>query len=301
MRINKEILARQINLNQQKNLLYTNLEEIFFVDSSFIKRIEEIKVQFHAKELKNEIDDLIEYVAEEVIKEICRINQYIDITGKDKDELKMLYKNSFRVLRKSKDIKEDLLKYHYPKLSEWLSKIYPEALRENLRNAKLINNIVCEEYSAEFQMELLRIDYTELKEPIIDVGCGKSALLANYLRGKGKDTVGIDRFIDQENEYLLKTDWNDYDFTSRKWGTIISNMAFSNHLIYSSSYDRNKFEKSVKKYNEMISSLSSGGEFIYAPGNIYPEKFLSPQEYEIHNFKITGDFILTKIKRITKE
>ncbi len=67
----------------------------------------------------------------------------------------------------------------------------------------------------------------------------------------------------------------------KTWGTIISNAALSNHIIYSSNYDLIKYEMYLKKYQEILRSIKLEGEFIYAPGFAEIEKGLDDRKYEI--------------------
>ncbi len=58
------------------------------------------------------------------------------------------------------------------------SQIYPD-------NLQVIDEVVYAEYSAETQIEMPGIEEAELKEPVLDLGCGTKAHLVNYLAKAG--------------------------------------------------------------------------------------------------------------------
>jgi len=200
-------------------------------------------------------------------------------------------------LKETRNIKDYLYKHHYPALSKWLSGIYPEDIRNALSDTKEINSLICEEYSAEFQLNLLGIDPDELQEPIIDIGCGKNGFLVKYLRRKRKEAIGIDRLIEKETAYLKKIDWNEFEFTGQVWGNILSNMAFSNHLRYSLIYDSKKYQSMIKKLKDLLNSLKREGEFIYAPAEPVSELKYIDSRFEKINFKVFDSYQVTKIRR----
>ncbi len=297
MKTNKEILNKQISLNQGKNLFFNSTKEIMQVDEDFLHRIEEVKKILNNPDKFTELDKLVMYAADQVIENIYKINQFLDISGIYKEKLKKIYRKSLQELNETRDIKDYLYRHHYPALSRWLSGIYPEAIRKALSNAKEINSLICEEYSAEFQLNLLGIDHEKMNEPIIDIGCGKNGFLVKYLRSKRKDVIGIDRLIEKETAYLKKIDWNEFEFKERTWGTIISNMSFSNHLRYSLIYDRKKYQSMIKKLKELLNSLKREGEFIYAPAEPVSELKYIDSRFEKLNCKISDSHQFTKIRK----
>ena len=44
-----------------------------------------------------------------------------------------------------------------------------------------LNLLSAPEYSPGLQIEILQIETTQLKEPVLDIGCGKQGNLVNYL------------------------------------------------------------------------------------------------------------------------
>jgi len=131
----------------------------------------------------------------------------------------------------------------------------------------------CEEYTAEFQLALLGLDFSDLKEPVLDVGCGPNACLVEALRDHGVEAYGLDRLM-SESSYIYASDWLDFQFAPAAWGTIISNMAFSNHFWHHHLRMDGQHVAYARKYMEMLQSLKQGGKFVYAPGLPFIERFL---------------------------
>jgi hypothetical protein len=286
----KEIILHQLNLNKQKNILFKNPEAILDVNSGFISALRQCN--------KAETDEeLVEFTAGELVRAIYRVNQFINVSTDKKEELKNIYRSSRNLISKSDNIKETLYKHHYPALSGWLSSLYPPLIREYLRDQKEIGHIICEEYSAEFQLKILRVDADSVLQPVLDIGCGRNANLVNYLRQNNIEAFGIDRLVENETGYIVNADWLTYNFNSKKWGTIISNAAFSNHVMYTAKYEKDKLKDYLLKYNEIINSLKPGGEFIYAPGLPFIEERLDRRKYKINISSITGSYWLTNVKK----
>lgn len=288
----KKILSAQIDHNRQKNLLYSSPGEIMTVDKSFLDIIDKLK----EKSIPID-DDLINFVAAELIKSVYKVNQFINIPDIKNEELKNIYRQSWEIISESYNIEEALYKYHYPALSEWLSSLYPPLIKDYLKEQKEIRSVVCEEYSPQFQVQILQIDINKLLPPVLDIGCGRNANLVNYLRENNIEAYGIDRLIENETDCLFNADWLTYNLRIKEWGTIISNAAFSNHMMYTAKYDKEKLKDYLLKYNEIINSLKPGGEFIYAPGLAFIEERLDMNIFEITISSITGNYFLTKLKK----
>ena len=71
--------------------------------------------------------------------------------------------------------------------------------------------------------------------------------------------------VEEENRFLLRNDWFDFEFRPGFYGTIIANMSFSNHLIYNMENSTEDLALFLFKYREIIDSLKPEGRFVYAP------------------------------------
>ena len=145
-----------------------------------------------------------------------------------------------------------------------------------------------EEYSARHQLEILNIDINDIKEPVLDIGCGKSATLVNYLHELGLDVLGIDLLV-HDSVYSKKTNWFNFLFKSKFWGTIISHMAFSNYFIYNHLRSDNNYIYYAHLYTVLLKSLKLDGNLIYSPGLPFIEKHLCCNQYRINNNKIDNN------------
>ena len=267
------VLDNQIRKNSRVNLLYEQCEDTVAVDDSF-KRFLEV-----AKRERWPIHGCIPWLVDRTTRCIYDINQFIVIGAGDKKALAAIYHNSWVTL----DIfsVEETIRRHHKQLSWWLYNLYPESYRHELAASERIGALVNAEYSAEFQVHVMGIPVGTLKEPVIDVGCGSQGNLVRYLRCRGYDVIGIDRILDDRYEIFIETDWFDYDFYGRRWGTIIANMSFTNHMIHAALYDRSRLETYCLKYAEMLGSLKQGGKLFYAPSVPGVERGLNPKYYMV--------------------
>jgi len=135
-------------------------------------------------------------------------------------------------------------------------------------------------------------------EKVLDIGCGKQGSLVSYLRSKRVEAYGVDRLL-TDNPNLTSADWLEFDFGKERWGTIISNLGFSNHFKHHHIREDGDFLKYATKYMEILNSLKIGGRFHYAPDLPFIEKYLSPEKYGLSSVKIKNtDFYTTITKRL---
>jgi len=169
---------------------------------------------------------------------------------------------------------------------------------EQLEFTTSVGAMVCEEYPAQFQMDLLGIALERIKESVLDIGCGHEGRLVRYLRSQNVEAYGFDRSMEVQESYLQKQDWFDYVFEADTWGTIVSNMAFTNHLIYAHRHNFEQFEQYLLKTKEILAALVEGGSFYYAPGLPFIERLLNPTQFKVDSTRIIGHVfasVLTKI------
>ena len=84
----------------------------------------------------------------------------------------------------------------------------------------------------------------------------------------------------------------DFSFVPGHWGTIISNLGFSNHFRHHHLRNDGDYLDYARKYMEILQSLKPGGAFYYAPDLPFIESYLDPQKYRITKREIprTGFF-----------
>ncbi len=288
----QQFIEKQLRFNSGKNIFYSGEEnKPAFLAETFglIELIKTISLP--------EKEKLIEFTVDKALAEFYKVNQYYHF-GKDAQiELKQVYCDLFDEIADEQTDMTAIAEKHYSRLQQWLQQTNPFAAKIYPGNVPLIDDVVCAEYSAEMQIEILGIENLTLDGPVLDVGCGAKAQLINYLAEAGFEVYGIDRNV-ETGANLQKTDWMDFSFVPNHWGTIISNLGFSNHFSHHHLRNDGDYLDYARKYMEILQSLKPGGTFYYAPDLPFIENYLDSQKYQITKQKIprTG-FQSVKIKR----
>jgi len=187
----------------------------------------------------------------------------------------------------------NLLKQHHRRVQTILSHYFEANFTNDLQPNPLPRDVPNDEYSANFQLRLLNIDTSDLKEPILDIGCGSGNLVL-HLNELGFKTFGLDR-IAPEGAQFFPDDWFDFDYAKTSWGTIIAHQSLSTHFIFNHSSSQINAGLYAKLFLKILSNLTIGGSFYYAPGLPFFEDHLEPMEqYAISKYPIKDD----KIKMI---
>jgi hypothetical protein len=294
----ENVLEGQITLNKGKNLLYERLGEVIEIDPTFLAVLEELLGKERDDLTEPALENAVSFAAEALIKRLYSVNQFLQVDDRNRRKLMKIYRRTWNKIIETKNIHATLKAYHYPALTRWISGLYPHVFVERLKLSPAIGKVVCEEYSPGFQIELLRINLQTCKPPLLDIGCGSTAGLVRTLRKLQIDAYGFDRRIEQEAAFLQQRDWFSYCFEPGVWGTILSNMAFTNHFQYVYAYDRSKFGQYTQKYHEIIESLMIGGSFHYAPSVPWIEQQLNPDQYQVERFVVIKDIWMTKVTKI---
>ncbi|MCK5739757.1 class I SAM-dependent methyltransferase, partial [bacterium] len=151
---------------------------------------------------------------------------------------------------------------------------------------EIMKPVACDEYSAQLQIDLLKMDVAQLKSPVLDIGCGIQGNLVAYLRKAGLDAEGIDRQVTVKPG-LHQGDWLDFNFEPKRWGTIIAHQSFSTHFIFNHIHSQDLAQKYAGTFMQIINSLQPGGDFYYAPGVPFFEPHLKELDFiEIHQYPI---------------
>ncbi|MCC6260590.1 MAG: hypothetical protein IT311_06980 [Anaerolineales bacterium] len=289
------LIKQQLDNNATKNLLFEDVAQTINVDLGFCAILEESLNTNISESLSKE---LITFAVEELTKKLYAINPYLSINVTQIKRLKKIYRTTWTKMIEAQDAQTTLREYHYPALAVWLADLYPEKFRQALKSAPNIGGVTYWEYSAELQIEALELDLNNILEPIIDIGCGSQANLAQRLHALGFKVYGIDRNLTFDQPYLKQINWFDYAFEPNKWGTIIANMSFTNHLNYIYLHDISKLDIYLSKYQEIIEALSKNGCFYYAPSLPFIEANLAPQKYRLKRESKVEGVLVSKISRI---
>jgi hypothetical protein len=293
----KQHIKERIVFNSGKNLFAEeeiNALQLVEVTESLVDAIQNMDTDTEKQ--------MIDFMADEALQEFCRVNQYFSFNSDSVRELKAIYalfNQNIRLLDTNADQTQlqTLSHQHYSNLCDWLVKTNAFAGKMYNETEEYAQPVACSEYAPDLQLKLLHIDLQTLQQPVLDVGCGREMNLVNYLRDNGIEAFGIDRF-DNENPFYIKSDWLEYPFEPQKWGSIISNLGFSNHFVHHNLRADGNFREYAQKYMEILTSLKKGGSFYYAPDLPFIETHLDKMSFECNNYKIEGlEFKASKISK----
>jgi hypothetical protein len=236
------------------------------------------------------VTQLINVVVSSSLEFTYQNNQYVHISPEEEKHLRGIYTsylfNLKSVVRDSTSIDglesnlSKVIRDHFQDLSSNLARFFDPESADQIQENVILKKAVCSEYSPEFQLEILGIKLEYLDEPVLDLGCGKTGQLVNYLKAHGIETLGVDRLVDS-SDVLVEKDWLEIDLKPNAWGTIISHMAFSNHFQFHHLYKHGSPRLYAQKYMHILNALQPGGRFYYAPGLDFIEPFLPPRYFHI--------------------
>jgi hypothetical protein len=291
-------IKQQLDINKSRNLLFENLEQIMNVEPSFLALLEELMDSEVSNKSEDNFSEFVSFTAKELIMRLYSVNPYLQITKEQVKNLEQIYRQTWQVMINTRNVKTTLIEFHYPELSKWIATLYPEKFQKLLKSSPRIGKVTYGEYSAKLQVELLGIDISHIKQPVIDIGCGSHANLVRCFRSLGVEAYGIDRHLEFHEPYLYQVDWFDYYFAQGKWGTVVSNMGFTNHLNYAYLHDISQLKRYLLKMEEIVESLSVSGSFFYAPSLPFIEDKLSTKCYKVMREQKISDIFVSLITRI---
>lgn len=285
-------IDKQFAINRGKNIFFDDFTSTFIFGEDTIKAITNIN------ELDEHYDVVIEYLTDKAIEEFCRSNQYYSFNSESKRELRNIYNDLFnRIKAKNKSL-DEIRRTHYENLKDWLVKYNSFASRIYSKVNKDALEVICSEYSADLQLDILGIDTNLLMEPVLDIGCGKEGTLVKHLYNLGFESIGFDRFKFVEKN-LLTCDWLEFDYGMNKWGTIISHLGFSNHFKHHHMRVDGNYILYAQTYMNIIKSLRNGGKFYYVPDLPFIEVYLDKDQFMIEHKEVQKvDSKVTVITRI---
>jgi hypothetical protein len=267
------IVDNQISINRNINLFYE--KELFRFSQNFLDEISNIEIDSIIS-----FNYIIDNVTNNILKEFYRVNQYYSFDEEAKQELKLIYTDLYNQIKQKAYSKEYLACNHCKRLKVWLQKANPFAEKIYPSTRKIVTIAPCFEYTPALQLEILKLDLSQLIEPVLDLGCGQKGYLVNYLRERGIESYGIDRY-DSDCQFIINSDWLKYDLGVEKWGTIISNLGFSNHFLHHHLREDGKYIDYAKKYMSILNSLKPNGKFHYAPSLPFIEQYLDRNKFSL--------------------
>jgi hypothetical protein len=280
MKIYQDNIDKQFDFNQGKNLFYNGILNILRFSPETLSAIEKIDLIDSDSE-----NLLIDYLTNRAVQEFCMINQYYTFDKQAHLILRSLYADLFTNIKNHKSPIESIAEKHYSNLIKWLQQTNSFAEKIYTSKGEMIESVACSEYSPDLQIEILQIDIDQIIEPVLDIGCGKQGSLVLCLRQKGIEAYGFDRFA-YDSPVLSNSDWFEYKFEKDKWGTITSNLGFSNHFQHHHFRNDGNFIDYAKIYMDILSSLKIGGYFYYAPDLPFVEQYLDKDKYQLTKRRI---------------
>lgn len=293
----KALIKEQIRFNSGKNLLAgeeVNSLQMIELTESLVETIRTLDADTEKR--------MIDYLTDESLQEFCRVNQYFSFDTKAVNALKDIYaqlNDNIRAMSVSRgETLQELSQQHYARLCDWLVQTNAFAGKMYDDSRETVQPVACSEYAPDLQLRLLHIDLESLQEPILDIGCGRELNLVNYLRDNGFEAYGIDRF-ENNNPFYTKTDWLEYVYQPNFWGTVISNLGFSNHFVHHNLRVDGNFKVYAQKYMEILASLKTGGSFYYAPNLPFIEKHLDKNKFQYSGFRVEGsEFAASRVLKL---
>jgi hypothetical protein len=289
----KDNIDKQLEFNKGKNLFYYGIIRSLRFAPDTIDAIEKIgRADVPFENL------LIDNLTDRILQEFCEINQYYTFDGESKKALRAIYVELFTNIKNQRISIDSIAESHYGNLISWLKKTNPFAEKIYKSKDEIVEPVACSEYDPGIQLEILQINISQIIEPVLDIGCGKKAGLVNYLRQNQIKAYGFDRFV-IENSFLTNSDWFEYEYTKKKWVTIISNLGFSNHFVHHHLRNDGSFIDYAKQYMNILNSLKTCGSFHYAPDLPFIEQYLDENKFQLTKQNVGNyEFKSTRIIRL---
>lgn len=290
-------LKRELEINRGKNIFSREFEDTILsvrISEKLMTELKGIDLNF-----KNQ---LLNDIVDNVIKELCLVNQFYHFGLNEKKELKFIYASLLdKLVENEKRLEEQIQiikSSHLNNLRSWLRKTNPFAEELYSADKAFVERTPCDEYSAEFQMMLFGLSTKNIKLPVLDIGCGENFHLVKFFRQNKIWAYGIDRYKTSAPG-IVESDWLSHDYGVAKWGTITSNMAFSNHFNHHHLRKDGHYEEYARCYMRILNSLQKGGAFHYAPDIPFIEEFLDPSQYQVTHVELQNTtFRATKVEKL---
>jgi hypothetical protein len=296
----KKSIDEQFKKNEHKNLFYQELD----YRKQFLEETKELLLKYgdelYSIDSSQGSGKWVDLMTEKAIRTFLNANQFMDIREQQIKELHLIYqllwKDLLNEIREQPVNFDELQKKHLIRLTAWLEKSNAFTKQINKSDQPEIIKVICAEYSSILQLQLLRIDVSVLQQPVLDIGCGEHNYLVTFLRETGIEAVGLDR-LTEPSDNMIQANWLEYPFKPAQWGSIISNHSFTLHFLNHHLRADGDYIAYAEKYKEILNSLIPGGTFYYTPNLPFIESYLSPDEYNVLNYRINDSFSCTHVKR----
>ncbi len=286
-------ILRRYKANSRKTML-----DVYHVDRDFV-RLEKDNLEFlyeNRVEVTAILNDPVYSLdlAREFVRSSLEFtynnNQYVHLDQEEQERLLTMYSVYLRGMKAVLDSSSGyvefeqnfsaLVKDHFKDLSRNISRFFDREPGWQVQENIILKQVVCSEYSPDFQLKLLGLDAQALMTPVLDLGCGKQGILVKHLQSLGMKALGVDRVVNPAPG-LHEADWFDLEFKPDSWGTVISHMAFSNHFLFHHRYKNGNPDRYAAMYMRILNGLKPGGSFVYSPGVPFIEQYLPAEKFTI--------------------
>ncbi len=307
-----EVIARQFNLYEDKSL-----RDVYQLNADFLDTRSDADFAIHHREKilavladQQKFEQLVDLFVQRAIEFTYASNQFVQINSLEESELRRIYSGYVReigrMLAENSGEPEisarlnRLVTEHFQDLGANISRFFDPETNTAPNSNVVLQKVVCAEYTPEMQLEILGVQPDALLQPVLDLGCGKSGRLVQYLRQNGIQATGIDRVVDPSPD-LIQADWLGYRMAPGHWGTVISHMAFSNHFLFHHLYQHGSIEPYARQYMAILKGLKEQGNFYYAPGLPFIEAYLPKETYQVTQKQIVDELYACKVARLNRK
>ncbi len=159
-------LHDQFAMNLGVNLLNDELAEHVSVSPLFLHAAEQLR----SAEFTSPVDEhaLSQIAAEECIVRLLHVNPYLEIADTDVAALTAIYESSCAMIRSGEPTVRVIGEHHFKALQAWIAALYPQRLREALRDSSSVGTLAYSQYSAELQLRMLHIEPEAIGGQVLD-------------------------------------------------------------------------------------------------------------------------------------
>jgi hypothetical protein len=304
-----DVIARRYDLNEDKSL-----RDVYQLNADFLDTRSDADFAIHHQEEilavladRQKFEKLVDLFVRRAIEFTYASNQFVQINITKEAELRRIYSVYLseirQLLAESRSEAEisarlsRLVKEHFQNLRTNISSFFDPTSAAEPQSNVIFQKVVCAEYSPEMQLEILDVQQDALLQPVLDLGCGKSGKLVQYLRQNGIQATGVDRIVDPSLN-LIQANWLGYPMVPGYWGTVISHMAFANHFLFHHLYRHGSIEPYARQYMAILKSLKEQGSFYYAPGLPFIETYLPQETYQVTQKQIVDHLYVCKVTKM---
>lgn len=288
--------------NKNRNLFLSTTDGILKFTPYTLQLLRTYPQELLQMEANGAGNQIVQHLTLQAQQTFCATNQYLDMGIQSTTRLhavyQLLWQDTITALHQRTIDFTSLEKKHSGRLAAWLLQTNPFTCKISSSGQTHVQPVVCAEYSAPMQLEVLQLNISVLKTPVLDLGCGQHAHLVRYLREQGVKAFGIDRLIAMPEKYLQIMDWLDCKLAANSWGTIVSNLSFSNHFLHHHQRENSQHTAYARKYMEILGALQPGGSYHYAPHLPMMEMYLPPAKYTIRHYPVDSGFMAAVVTKL---